>query len=383
MIQLGIEVLLTSCRDLLKGKRVGLVSNYNVTDSHFRPVIDLLVESDDWQVMKLFGPEHGVKNSAKEGEHVSSGTDDHTGLPVFSLYGETRKPSADMLTGLDILVIDLQDIGCRYYTNMNTMAYCMEACAEIGLPCLVLDRPNPINGTDREGTILDLEYRSFVGMHAIPNRHGLTMGELANYFNQHMEPRCDLTVIEVHGWKRETILSETGLPFIPSSPNTDSLEMCLLYPGTCLFEGTNVSLGRGTANPFKVLGAPYVNGHLLADWFNQKKLPGVIARPLYFTPTYSQYAGELCSGIQLHVTNPKRLKSVLTGVTLLQGMADLFSNHFNFLQTAEGQRPFIDLLAGTNKLREFLGKGQAITYITDSEFELDAFSKRIKPFEIY
>lgn len=383
MVQLGIEVLLTDRLELIRGKRMGLVSNYTMTDSNYRPVINLLAENKDWKLMKLFGPEHGVKTAAKEGEHVSSETDENTGLPVYSLYGETRQPDADMLSDLDLLVIDLQDIGSRYYTNMNTVYYCMEACGKLGLPCLVLDRPNPINGVSREGNLLDPKFRSFVGMHRIPNRHGLTMGELAVYFNEELNPKCDLTVVEIRGWDRQAILSETGLPFIPSSPNTANLTMCLLYPGTCFFEGVNVSLGRGTAHPFEVIGAPYINGHRLSDWFNEQKLPGIVSRPTYFKPTYSQYTGELCNGVHLHITDAKQLEPVRAGLTLLQGVKILFPSSFDFIGVTEGQRPFIDLLAGTDQLRELVLKEEALRYLTDTQDELEKFSHEIKRFELY
>ena len=383
MVQLGIEVLLTDRLDLIRGKSLGLVSNYTMTDSNYRPVIDLLAQNREWRLIKLFGPEHGVKTAAKEGEHVTSGTDENTGLPVYSLYGETRQPDTEMLADLDVLVIDLQDIGSRYYTNMNTVYYCMEACGKLGLPCLVLDRPNPINGVSREGNILNPECRSFVGMHPIPNRHGLTMGELALYFNDQLDPKCELTVVEIRGWDRRTILSETGLPFVPSSPNTANLDMCLLYPGTCFFEGVNVSLGRGTAHPFEVVGAPYIDGHLLSAWFNEQKLPGIVSRPTYFTPTYSQYTGELCNGVHLHITDPKKLEPVRTGLLLLQGVKELFSKTFNFIGVSEGKRPFIDLLAGTDRLRELMLKEEALTYLSDSQGDLSAFSREISRFEIY
>ncbi|WEG14740.1 DUF1343 domain-containing protein [Pullulanibacillus sp. KACC 23026] len=383
MVQLGIEVLLTDRMELIRGKAIGLVTNYTMTDSHYRPVIDLLAENREWQLKKLFGPEHGVQNAAKEGEHVHSGIDSNTGLPVFSLYGETRKPTSEMLSALDAIVMDLQDIGSRYYTNMNTVYYCMEACAALGLPCIILDRPNPINGVTREGIILESEFRSFVGLHLIPNRHGLTMGELAQFFNQNLKPQCDLTVVETRGWLRTQLLSETNLPFVPSSPNTTNLDMCLLYPGTCFFEGVNVSLGRGTTHPFEVVGAPYIDGHRLSDWFNAQKLPGVVSRPTYFTPTYSQYTGELCKGIQLHVIDSKNLESVRTGVTLLQGIHDLFPNLFEFIKGAEGRPLFIDLLAGTDELRRLVEEGEGLRYLTESREGVERFTREIKDFELY
>lgn len=382
VVQLGVEVLLESQSEEIKGKRIGLVSNYTMTDRRFRPVIDLLADSDDWKVTKLFGPEHGVMNSAKEGEHVSTSTDPHTGLPAYSLYGKSRKPSPEMLDGIEVLVIDLQDIGSRYYTNMNTVYYCMEACGEAGLPCVILDRPNPIDGISREGNILEDRFRSFVGMHPIPNRHGLTMGELAHYFNDCLGGSCDLTVIEAKGWHREMLLTDTRLPFVASSPNTAHLDMCLLYPGTCFFEGTNISVGRGTAFPFQAIGSPYIEGHRLARWFNDQHFPGVLARPLYFVPTYNLYSGELCQGIHLNVTDAKELEPVRTGVSLLQGIAHMYEKDFQF-RDEHRERPFIDLLAGTDQLRSLIRSGKGESYVDDSKEDLEKFSREMKKYEIY
>jgi uncharacterized protein YbbC (DUF1343 family) len=383
MSKLGIEVLLTQRRELLRGRTIGVVSNYNVTDSLIRPIISLLVEDNEWTVAKLFGPEHGVKNSAKEGEEVDFTIDEATGLPAYSLYGRHKKPTPEMLEGLDVLVFDLVDIGARYYTNMNTLAYCMEACAEAGLPIVVLDRPNPIGGETREGNILNMEYASFVGMHPIPNRHGLTMGELAMFFQSRLSTPCDLTVVRMSDWKRSMLLSDTGIPFVPSSPNTTCLDMCLLYPGTCFFEGVNVSVGRGTTHPFEQVGAPYIRGHQLSKWFSHQGLPGVVARPAYFTPTYSQYTGELCEGVFLHMTDPRTLEPVKTGITLLQGIATLYSEKFEFLGVNGPGKPFIDLLAGNSRLREYIVKGEGLSYLEESRSELEQFNQDIQAVLLY
>lgn len=381
--KLGIEELLVNRRDLLRGRRIGLVSNYTVTDSMYRPIIQCIAESDEWKLTKLFGPEHGVKNSAKEGEEVDSTVDEATGLPAYSLYGPNKKPSAEMLDGLDVLVVDLPDIGSRYYTNMNTLAYCMEACGELGLPCIVPDRPNPINGVTREGNILNPSFSSFVGMHPIPNRHGLTMGELAGFINDRLAIPCELTVVQMTEWTRDMLLIDAGLPFVPSSPNTTGLSMALLYPGTCFFEGVNVSLGRGTTHPFEYVGSPYMKAHVLTTWFNQQQFSGVVARPIYFVPKYSQYTGELCEGISLHVTDASVLEPVRMGVVMLQGIAELYSDNFRFLGLDSPSKPFIDLLAGTSKLRDYVQSGHALDYLDESQRELDKFNQDIKSFELY
>lgn len=382
MVALGIEVLLSQQQDLLRSKRVGLVSNYTATNSRFQPVIDLLLDGDSWRLVKLFGPEHGVKNAAKEGEHVASEMDDHSGLPVYSLYGELHKPTPEMLTGLDVMVIDLPDIGTRYYTNMNTLAYCLEACASVGIPVIVADRPNPIGGVVREGNLPDPAFYSFVGMYPIPNRHGLTLGELAQLHNDGLNSRADLMVVRAEGWSRQQMLPDTGLPFVPSSPNTNSLEMCLLYPGTCLFEGTNLSVGRGTAHPFTVIGAPYVDGHQWAQVFNEAELPGVRARPLYFIPSYSTHQGELCGGVQLHVTDRHVLQSVRIGLVLLQTAFSLFKE-FELLPPQGGGPWFLDLLAGTDRLRHLVSQGNAEAYLGDSRSAVEQFTHTVQPYLLY
>ena len=380
-VRLGIDTLMDGRQDLLRGRRVGVVSNYAMADSALEPVIDVLTRCPAWRVEKLFGPEHGVTNSAREGEHVVSGRDGHTGLPVYSLYGENRRPTVDMVSDLDALVIDLLDIGCRYYTNMNTVANCMEVCADAGISCVVLDRPNPLGGAAREGNILREEYRSFVGGHAILVRHGLTMGELARLFARGI-PDSDLTVVPLQGWRRDMLHPDTGLPFVPPSPNTTGFSMVFLYPGTCLFEGTNVSVGRGTTHPFEVIGAPFVDGHRLAAWFNERRLPGVLARPVYFVPHYSLYSGEPCQGVQLHVTDPAGVEAMRPGLTLLQGVAELYPAQLEFPGESEGKRPFFDLLAGTDELRRLVREGRALEFLLARE-DVDRFAAHVQDILLY
>ncbi|HLI71599.1 MAG TPA: DUF1343 domain-containing protein [Ktedonobacteraceae bacterium] len=382
MVSPGIEVLLAQRRDLLRGKRVGFVGNYTVTDSRLRPVIDLLWDSREWRLSVLFGPEHGIKNAAREGQPVSSEIDPHTGLMSYSLYGDLYKPTGAMLRDIDVLVIDLPDIGSRYYTNMSTLAYCLEICGELGLPAVVLDRPNPLGGVRREGNLPEKSYYSFVCMYPVPIRHGLTTGELARLYDSKLERPADLTVVPVEGWEREQMFPATGLPFVPASPNTNSFEMCVLYPGTCLFEGTNLSVGRGTANPFAIIGAPWVNGHQIADVFNALKLPGIVARPVYFTPWYSIHQGELCSGVQLHVVDAEALEPVRAGLALLQIVAQEYQD-FAFLPGSDNKLPPIDRLAGTDKLRLAVSQGRALAYLDEARPDVQDFATSIKPFLLY
>lgn len=383
MVALGIEVLLKKQRHLLTGKQVGLVSNYSTTNRHFCSVVDLLIDDDGWEVSKLFGPEHGMLGCAKEGEDVSSALDTHTGKIAYSLYGQDELPTPEMLDQVDILVVDLVDVGTRYYTNIGTMMNCVEACGELGLPVIVLDRPNPIDGVHREGNLLQPGFSSLVGMLPIPNRHGLTMGELASYHNQRLSRPCELTVVRAEGWKRNTTWPETGLPFISPSPNTTNFEMVALYPGTCLIEGTNLSEGRGTTHPFEIVGAPFADGHLVAKAFAEAGLPGVAARPTYFVPTYQKHSGALCQGVQLHVTDAHRLEPVKTGLILIETFAKLYPDQFTFLEARNDGRCFMDLLAGTEKLREMILAERALDYLKDSLPDLADFNKEIPQFYLY
>jgi len=382
VIKLGVEVLLANGGGLLAGSRIGLVSNYTMTDSRLTPVIDLFLDNPKCQLVKLYGPEHGVRNSAKEGESISFATDQHSGLPAYSLYGDEKKPTAEMLSGIDVLVIDLQDIGTRYYTNMNTVALCIESCSAVSLPCAVLDRPNPI-GAQREGYMLDESFASFVGMPGIPHRHGLTMGELARFHHRKLADPSELIVIPVEGWSRSLDLRDSGLPFVQSSPNTSGLDMMVLYPGTCLFEGTNVSVARGTTRPFEMIGAPWLDGHKLARRFNDLRVPGVVARPVYFSPHYSLYAGELCGGVQVHVTDAEQVHALRTGILLLQEVAKLCPKDFEFIHSLTAAHPFFDLLAGDSRLRGDIVAEMATRYLDREAEDLAQFSMSVKDIELY
>lgn len=383
MMKLGVEMLLSKYRYLLSGKRIGVVTNYSVCDGSLISVIDRLTTHSEWSVTKLFGPEHGVLNCAKEGEHVASDIDKHSGIEALSLYGALRKPTNEMLKDIDVLVMDLQDVGCRYYTNMNTINYCIEACADSDVPCLVLDRPNPLGGVTREGNLLEEQFSSFVGMSGIPVRHGLTMGELAVFHNGRLSRPAQLTVVRMEGWQRQMTWANTGLPFVPPSPNTSGLEMVWLYPGTCLFEGTNVSEGRGTTHPFEIIGAPYIDGHRLAQAFNKRNLAGVVARPTYFVPAYKKYAGEVCEGVQLHITNYETLRPVRVGISLLQIICDMYPDSFEFLSAGEDGRLQFDLLAGTDQLRRDIEAGRGLDFLDDADSRLGDFEPIVKDVLLY
>ena len=381
-MKLGIEVFLERHVASFKGKRIGLVTNMTGVNQKLVPTIDLFYEHPDIRLTALYGPEHGIRGDAKEGETVLSGIDPYTGLPVYSLYGETRKPTGDMLSDVDVIVIDLQDIGARYYTFIYTVANVMEACKEYGKQVVILDRPNPINGHSREGNLVKEGFRSFVGNYSLPNRHGLTIGEIALLYKHEFGIDCELVVIPMEGWRRDMFFSDTGLIWVQPSPNSTGEIMSLLYPGTCLLEGTNLSCGRGTTRPFEVAGAPFMDGYRLAKRFNKKGLPGVIARPTSYVPFYQKYKDELCHGVQIHITDKTQLHSFKTGLYLLETIAELYPDQFSF-RDAEDVRCHFNLLAGTDELINRIFEQKSDEFLATCDVELEAFRNRIKPFLLY
>jgi len=382
-VKLGLDVFLEQHVQDYKGKRIGLVTNMTGVNHRLVPTIELFYDHPDIRLTALYGPEHGIRGDAKEGEEVESSTDPYTGLPVFSLYGKTKKPAPNMLDLVDVIFFDLQDIGARYYTFIYTMAYVMEACGEQGKTFVVLDRPNPIGGTAVEGNLLKPDYRSFVGMFPIPNRHGLTIGELALVFSHEFGISCDVTVIPMDGWKRDMYFDQTGLFWVPSSPNTTGLDMCILYPGTCLVEGTNLSEGRGTTRPFELVGAPYIEGYRLAKHFNGFNVPGVLARPVSFVPTYQKYSGVRCEGVQLHVADRFAVNSLQVGLTLLETIAQLYPKDFAFKESTGEGHCFFDLLAGTSELREHILAGTTDQFLEDCKPRVKQFKEQVTPYLLY
>lgn len=375
-VTLGLERLLQAGPSALPGRRIGLVTNHTGTDRLLRQNADLMQQAG-FELTALFGPEHGIRGAADAGAAVADARDPVTGLPAYSLYGSTKKPTREMLRNVDVLVMDIWDIGVRYYTFPYTMAYCMEAAGEAGIPFVLLDRPNPIGGTVLEGNLLQERFSSFVGRFPIPIRHGLTLGELARLFNALFHISCDLTVIPCEGWHRSMFWDATGHPLVPASPNTTGLEMALLYAGTCLFEGTNWSEGRGTAKPFEVIGAPWVDAFRWAGELNSLDLPGVRFRPAWFTPSVSKHRGNQCQGVQVHILDRVALKPVLTGLQMLASAFRLWPGQSQFLKPpAKGHPRFLDLLAGTDSVRACIEAGDEIKALYDSwEPELQEFAR--------
>jgi uncharacterized protein YbbC (DUF1343 family) len=317
-VRLGLERLLDGPdRRLIAGKRVGLVCNPASIDSGIVHASDRLM-SGDWTLAALFGPQHGFRSDLQENMIESPHAQDaKRRVPVHSLYSETREPTAEMLSGIDVLVIDLQDVGTRIYTYIYTMANCLRAASRHGVRVVVCDRPNPINGDDIEGAMLEPGYESFVGQFGIPMRHGLTIGEAARLFNEHFTLNAALDVVPMDGWKRSMFFDETGLPWVLPSPNIPALETAVVYPGAVLFEGTLLSEGRGTTRPFELIGAPWIDGERFADAMNARQIPGARFRPVFFEPTFHKHTKALCGGCQIHVTDRRALPSLRVAVEML------------------------------------------------------------------
>lgn len=358
MVINGLDRLLERPSEAPDG-RIGLITNHSAVTRDLVPAVDAL-RAAGLNIVALYGPEHGVRGDAAAGARVDSGMDPRTGLPVHSLYGATRKPSPEMLEGVDALLFDLQDVGSRYYTFLYTLAYCMQAAGEQGIPLTVLDRPNPIGGVKVAGNTVREGYTSFVGMYPIANRHGLTVGELAHFYRDKMGIACDLHVVKMEGWRRDMPWEETGLQWVMPSPNVPTAETARAYPGMCFIEGTQLSEGRGTARPFEVVGAPYVDADDLAEALNARDMPGVRWRALHFIPTFSKHKDIPCHGAQLHVTDRDAFQPVAAGVALLCTLKQLYPNDFEWLPPfGEGRPPFLDLLAGGPDLREGVDAGKS------------------------
>lgn len=364
-----------------EGKRVGLITNQTGMNSDFVPTIDILKAKTDLKA--LYCPEHGVRGDAGPGDDVDSYIDVKTKLPVHSLYkdGTGIAPTKEMLDGIDILAYDVQDVGARFYTYISTMLQAMKSCKEFDKEFVVFDRPDPISGSVVEGGIIDGGYASFVGIAPIPVRYGLTCGELAKYLNDKMNIGCKLTVIPMTNWKREMFWQDTKLQWIPTSPNIPTPETALVYAGTCFFEGTNLSVGRGTAMPFLQIGAPWIKDpQELSDEMNKLNLNGVKFRGLYFTPLADKYNGELCGGIGICVTDKTRYKALTVAVNLLYKIKELYKDKFEFRPPDKNGRYWIDLLSGSTLLRE---SDSVKNVLSKWEAESEEFKKETEKYYIY
>ncbi len=350
---------------LLRGLRVGLIANPSSVDSSFRHAREVVANLPEVTLAAIFAPEHGFDAVEQDLIEIPDG---ERRIPVYSLYGSTRRPTAAMLNGLDALVFDVQDIGSRYYTYIWTMAHAMEAAAEHGKRIFVLDRPNPI-GSAVEGNLIRDDHLSFVGLYPLPNRHGMTAGEIAGLLNRHHGIGADLVIVGCRGWGREQWLDETGLPFIPPSPNMPTLGTATVYPGACLIEGTTLSEGRGTTRPFELCGAPWVDGFRLAEALAEEELPGVHFRPVRFRPTFHKFANEECGGVMQHVTDRDTYLPWRTGIAILNQIRRLSPGEFAWRQPPyeyELERLPIDILAGSPAMREGIEAGRSTPEIADA-----------------
>ncbi|HUC86665.1 MAG TPA: DUF1343 domain-containing protein [Candidatus Acidoferrales bacterium] len=400
----GVEVLFEERFELIRGKRVGLITNPTGVDRQLHSTIELFQAQSDTKLVALYGPEHGARGNAQAGEFVAFYYDEQLKLPVFSLYGQTRLPPVDMLTNIDqymrsfdtqqagkqvesgmmnsveVMVFDLQDVGTRVYTYIATMAYALQAAAEADIPFIVLDRPNPLGGVTMEGPILEFpKYSSFIGLYPIPLRHGMTAGELAQLFNgQFLKKKAPLTVVPMENWSRDEWFDETSLPWVPPSPNLPVLESATVYPGQVMIEGTNLSEGRGTTKPFEMFGAPWIDGYVLGKRLNQLNLPGVKFREAWFTPTFSKFSGQQCGGCQLHVTDRNAYQSVGTTLAILSVVKQLYGDKMEF------HAAYFDRVMGTSSVREAFERSKPVAaIITSFKPGLDEFARLREPYLLY
>ena len=360
-LRIGLEVAIDEPPEVLRRARAfGLVSNQASVDARFRHAADVLFERFGPQLRALFGPQHGLWSTEQDNMiETGHGNDRRHRLPVHSLYSETRAPTPAMLEGLDLLVVDLQDVGTRVYTYAWTMVHCLQAARAFGIPVLVLDRPNPLGGREAEGPVLDLEFRSFVGLAPIPMRHGLSLAELARFCNDRLGIGAELHTTPMRGWSRDQLWPDTGRAWIPPSPNLPRFEGALVYPGQVLLEGTRLSEGRGTTTPFEQFGAPFLDPYVLLPLLDEHELAGVVLRPVRFEPTFQKHAGQPCDGCFLHVTDPATFRPYRTTVTLLRAIREAWPQ-FEWLPPPyeyEIRRMPIDVLSGGAALRAFVDGG--------------------------
>jgi len=381
--RLGIDRIEEEWPKELKGAKVALLVHQASVNSNLRYTWDVFSHFDKVKVKALLAPQHGLFGETQDNMiEWEDFRDPLTGLPVYSLYGKSRKPLPYMLEGIDGIVVDLQDVGTRYYTYIWTLYLVMESALENGKFVVVLDRPNPIGGLEVEGPVLRETYSSFVGLKPLPVRHGMTIGEIALLFKGEYLRDVVLFVLKMENWSRNYFWEDTGLEWVNPSPNMPSEKTALLYPGMCLLEATNISEGRGTTRPFEIIGAPFINPYELVDALENYSLEGVYFRPLYFIPTFNKFAGEKCGGLQIHIRDKKALKPFKIGVVIIKVIKELYPDHFRWREPPyeyEFKKLPIDILAGSNHLREALDRGDSIEEIeTRWKLEGEVFNKEVR-----
>lgn len=379
-VRLGLERLLEEDFALVRDKRVGLICNQASVDHNYRHAADLLHAHPEINLRALFGPQHGIRGDVQDNMiETAHARDRNTGLPVYSLYSETREPTDEMLADVDTLVFDMQDVGCRIYTFVYTLANCMNAAKRLGKRVVVCDRPNPISGKHVSGNVLDPAFASFVGQFPLPTRHGMTVAELAKLFNEYFNIGCEFEVLKMEGWRRELWHDQTDAPWVLPSPNMPTLDSATVFPGTVHFEGTQISEGRGTTRPFELIGAPYIDPEDYASSLNDLSLPGVFFRACVFQPTFQKHAGMSCGGVQIHVLNREIFEPVLAGVAMVKLAHDMYKDGFRWkvppYEYVYDKNPF-DVIAGTDKTRLAFEQGVSLDEIEASwQAPLDDFRR--------
>ena len=363
---------------VMKGKRIGLMTNQTGIDRQFHSGIDLLHAR--YRLTALFAVEHGIRGDVQAGATYETQPDPVTGVPVWAVYGNTHRLTKEMLDAFDVFCFDMQDVGARFYTYLYALSFAMEECAKAGKPVVVFDRVNPLGGERVEGTILDTRFASYVGMYPLPTRSGLTMGEYALWVKDHLKLDLDLTVIPLAGWKREDYLDGLDIPWVAPSPNCATFHAALAYIGTCVFEGTNVSEGRGTTLPFEYIGAPWIDARTLEKRMEKRNLPGLHFRAAYFTPTFSKHAGQPCAGVQVHIIDRYSANVIEGALTLLDEIRALHSDCLQYLSNTPDSF-FIDKLLGTDSYR--LGRYDAHSLLEAHAPARAAFQEQRKPFLLY
>lgn len=387
-IRPGIEVLLNDNIATLSGQRIGLVCNQATVLPDLRHAADVFFEHPEINLTTLFGPQHGIRGDVQDNMiETDHAVDKRTGLPIYSLYSETREPTDKMLENVDTIVFDLQDVGCRIYTFVYTMANCMRAAKRLGKRVVVCDRPNPIGGNAIEGNITEHEFKSFVGQFEIPTRHGMTTGELAKMFNEHFGIGCELEVIKMDGWHRYMWGDETGLAWVLPSPNIPTVDSCVVFPATVHVEGTEMSEGRGTTKPFEINGAPFIDAYDWAAALEAYDFPGVAFRQTNFIPTFQKCADKLCGGVQLHVTDRETFTPVIVGIAMIKTAYDLYTDQFEWkkdpYEYVFDQNPF-DVVCGTDKIRKAIESDAPLKDIEASwTAGLEDFAEARKPYLLY
>ncbi|OXM83234.1 exo-beta-N-acetylmuramidase NamZ family protein [Paenibacillus rigui] len=383
-VQVGADQLPSMGSKLLRNKRFALLTNPTGIDSKFRSTIDLCHQIDGAELTALFACEHGLRNEKQAGIYFEDELDPVYGIPVYSLYGTNRKPTAAMLQNIDAVVYDIQDLGIRFYTYLTTLVYMMQSCAEHKVELIVLDRPNPLGGCRIEGGLLEEGFFSMVGAWKMPVLSGMTIGEFARLVNSQLEQPCELQVVPLIGWNRSMEYPDTGLPWVMPSPNMPTIDTVRVYAANCLYEGTNVSEGRGTTKPFEMIGAPWMQHQRVCDAMNDMQLPGVWFQPVTFTPSFKKHTGLLCNGVMTYVTDKVQFRSAETGLRLLHQIQSMHPGEFDWYRGNEEGLPFIDILTGSDQVRTTLHETGAVERIIAGwRKDCEAWKQLRKPYLLY